>query len=236
MGNAAAMVQRNGKRLSNVQARFYATQRKLTFAPVVGHERLFKAVEEMKSGNNALERSYLTEQGLGLFAATSAPPIEYIEQIRTVTPGTILFAGQPIADIVGDFGVAQAQEIKFEHSFDEPMTVAARALEMKLAAENFPIMDFSLRRNGSAERAREVSYYSYLGGFDSTSNLDAGFTSDIPVVGTMAHYWVQAFVGAGTSEKHFQQVAFEAWLDANPNGTVLLIDTINFTLGLKHAI
>src|SRR5678816_2545110 len=35
--------------------------------------------------------------------------------------------------------------------------------------------------------------------------------------------------------KHFEQVAFERWLDANPNGTTLLLDTIDVYLGAVHA-
>jgi nicotinate phosphoribosyltransferase len=35
--------------------------------------------------------------------------------------------------------------------------------------------------------------------------------------------------------KHFEQVAFERWLDANPQGTTLLLDTIDVRLGAVHA-
>jgi len=35
--------------------------------------------------------------------------------------------------------------------------------------------------------------------------------------------------------KHFEQVAFERWLDANPNGTTLLLDTIDVYMGAVHA-
>jgi nicotinate phosphoribosyltransferase len=35
--------------------------------------------------------------------------------------------------------------------------------------------------------------------------------------------------------KHFEQVAFERWLDANPQGTTLLLDTIDVQMGAVHA-
>jgi nicotinate phosphoribosyltransferase len=35
--------------------------------------------------------------------------------------------------------------------------------------------------------------------------------------------------------KHFEQVAFERWLDANPHGTTLLLDTIDVHMGAVHA-
>jgi len=66
----------------------------------------------------------------------------------------------------------------------------------------------------------------------------------IPAVGTEAHYWQQAYLGylyepeiepRTGSPKHFEQVAFERWLDANPNGTTLLLDTIDVYMGAVHA-
>jgi putative nicotinate phosphoribosyltransferase len=67
---------------------------------------------------------------------------------------------------------------------------------------------------------------------------------DIPAVGTEAHYWQQAYleylyepeIEPRTGRpKHFEQVAFERWLDANPNGTTLLLDTIDVYMGAVHA-
>lgn len=239
MGNASTLVSRTPSEypLADVPARFYITQRKLFAAPAVGHKRLLRALTDgdINRNHNVFEANYLNKIGLPEYAKLRAP-IDFIREIRSVRPGTITFAGQPIVDIYGNFGAIQAQEIAFEHAFDEPMTVASRAMDMKRAANGFDVMDFSLRRDGSDARAKDVAYYSYIGGFDQTSNMEAGYDHDIPVVGTMAHYWVQAFTGAGTPEKHFQQVAFEAWLDANPQGTMLLLDTINVKLGIKHAI
>jgi nicotinate phosphoribosyltransferase len=157
--------------------------------------------------------------------------------VRCVAPGEILFAGQPIADVAGPFAYVQSQEIAFEHAFDLPMTVASRAMDMKAAAEGATVMDFSLRRNGDADRALQVAYYSYLAGFDQTSNGDAANELEIPWAGTVAHYWQQLFFAeALNTGKHFQQLAFEKWLDANAEeGTVLLLDTISTRLGMIHA-
>ena len=38
-----------------------------------------------------------------------------------------------------------------------------------------------------------ASKYSYLGGFDATSNVEAGFRFGIPIVGTHAHSYVMSF-------------------------------------------
>jgi nicotinate phosphoribosyltransferase len=141
--------------------------------------------------------------------------------------------------------LTQAQEIKFEHAFDLPMTTAALAMQFRMAAgEGRWLSDFSLRRNGDIERAVEVATYAFIGGFNDTSNMEAAHRLDIPAVGTSAHYWQQAYIEyieepeiepRTGRPKHFEQVAFERWLDANPQGTTLLLDTIDVYTGAAHA-
>jgi nicotinate phosphoribosyltransferase len=74
--------------------------------------------------------------------------------------------------------------------------------------------------------------------------MEAAHRLDIPAVGTEAHYWQQSYIEYMTEPeieprtgkpKHFEQVAFERWLDANPNGTTLLLDTIDVYMGAVHA-
>jgi nicotinate phosphoribosyltransferase len=74
--------------------------------------------------------------------------------------------------------------------------------------------------------------------------MEAAHRLDIPAVGTEAHYWQQAYIEfmeqpeiepRTGKPKHFEQVAFERWLDANPNGTTLLLDTIDVYMGAVHA-
>jgi nicotinate phosphoribosyltransferase len=106
------------------------------------------------------------------------------------------------------------------------------------------LSDFSLRRNGDIERAVEVATYAFIGGFNDTSNMEAAHRLEIPAVGTEAHYWQQSYIEymyepeielRTGKPKHFEQVAFERWLDANPNGTTLLLDTIDVKAGAVHA-
>ena len=58
---------------------------------------------------------------------------------------------------------------------------------------------------------------SYLAGFAGTSNVMAGQTYGVPIVGTMAHSFVQAHRDEAESFLHFAQ--------AQPDNVVLLIDT-----------
>ena len=233
----------HGKPLSEMVATFYVTQRKLPFAPVLGHERLIRLLVDSQIDRPRLRFLEQDRGGLQRFAQ-AIEDIQFNGLIRTVRPGTIMFPQQPIADITGKFGLTQAQEIKFEHAFDLPMTTASTAVQFRMAAGDRWLSDFSLRRNGDIERAVDIATYAFIGGFNDTSNMEAAHRLDIPAVGTIAHYWQQAYlhymdepeIDSRTGQpKHFEQVAFERWLDANPNGTTLLLDTIDVYMGAVHA-
>src|SRR5215204_2644496 len=235
---------RNG-RLSDADAAFYITQRKLPFAPCLGHERLVRLLVDSQIDRPRLRFLEQDRGGLKLFAK-AIEDIQFVGKIRAVRPGTIVFAQQPFADISGAFGLTQAQEIKFEHAFDLPMTTASQAMQFRMAAgDQRWLSDFSLRRNGDIERAVDIATYAFIGGFNDTSNMEAAHRLDIPAVGTEAHYWQQSYIEFMNEPeieprtgkpKHFEQVAFERWLDANPNGTTLLLDTIDVYMGAVHAV
>jgi nicotinate phosphoribosyltransferase len=230
--------------LSDAQATFYVTQRKLPFAPCLGHARLIRLLVDSQLDRPRLRFLEQDRGGLQRFAK-AIEDLQFVGSIRAVRPGTIVFAQQPFADITGAFGLTQAQEIKFEHAFDLPMTTASTAMQFRMAAgEERWLSDFSLRRNGDIERAVDIAVYAFIGGFNDTSNMEAAHRLDIPAVGTEAHYWQQSYIEYMTQPeieprtgkpKHFEQVAFERWLDANPNGTTLLLDTIDVYMGAVHA-
>jgi len=232
------------RNLSDAQATFYVTQRKLPFAPCLGHERLVRLLIDSQIDRPRLRFLEQDRGGLQLFAK-AIEDMQFRGVIRAVRPGTIVFANQPFADITGAFGLTQAQEIKFEHAFDLPMTTASTAMQFRIAAgEGRWLSDFSLRRNGDIERAVDIATYAFIGGFNDSSNMEAAHRLDIPAVGTEAHYWQQSFIefmddpeieSRTGRPKHFEQVAFERWLDANPNGTTLLLDTIDVYMGAVHA-
>jgi nicotinate phosphoribosyltransferase len=232
------------KLLSDTSATFYCTQRKLPFAPCLGHARLVRLLVDSQMDRPRLRFLEQDRAGLQRFAK-AIEDIQFVGAIRAVRPGTIVFAQQPFADITGAFGLTQAQEIKFEHAFDLPMTTASTAMQFRMAAgDGRWLSDFSLRRNGDIERAVDIAVYAFIGGFNDTSNMEAAHRLDIPAVGTEAHYWQQSYIEfmyepeiepRTGKPKHFEQVAFERWLDANPKGTTLLLDTIDVYMGAVHA-
>ena len=233
----------SGGPLSHVEATFYVTQRKRPYAPCIGHEQLARL---LLVGPPDGARLKFLEEDRGDLApfARALEDRTFSCKVRAVRPGTIVFANQPFADVTGPFGLTQAQEIKFEHAFDLPMTTASLAMQFRAAAGERWLSDFSLRRNGDVSRALNVAACAFVGGFNDTSNMEAAYLLGIPAVGTAAHYWQQSYVEFMEEPeieprtgrpKHFEQVAFERWLDANPQGTILLLDTIDVRLGAVHA-
>lgn len=71
-----------------------------------------------------------------------------------------------------------------------------------LAGENRKCIEFGLRRAQGPNGAVTASKYSYLGGFDGSSNDYAGYLYGIPVVGTHAHSFVMSFDSADDIKDH----------------------------------
>ena len=89
------------------------------------------------------------------------------------------------------------------------------------------MVDFALRRTHGIDAGMKVARASYLAGFLGTSNVMAGQTYGVPIVGTMAHSFVMSF--------ELEIEAFRAYAASFPRGTILLIDTYDTLAGARNA-
>jgi len=117
------------------------------------------------------------------------------------------------------------------------------------------LIEFGLRRAQGPDGGVSASRYSYLGGFDGTSNVLAGYLFGVPIKGTHAHSYVQSFTRiedlrnrtlVGTDGKPYDFVkrvleiragldfdhtnegelaSFIAYAQAFPEGFLALVDT-----------
>jgi nicotinate phosphoribosyltransferase len=90
------------------------------------------------------------------------------------------------------------------------------------------LVDFGLRRAHGAEAGLMAARASYLAGFAGTATVLAGEMFGIPLYGTMAHSFIEAFDD--------EMAAFEAFARARPDNLVLLLDTYDTAAAARKVV
>jgi nicotinate phosphoribosyltransferase len=106
--------------------------------------------------------------------------------------------------------------------------VASKAARMMLAAPGKQLIDFGLRRAHGAEAGLLAARASYLAGFAGSATLIAEPVFGIPVFGTMAHSFVQAWGD--------ESAAFLDFARSRPGNLTLLIDTYDTEAGARKVV
>jgi nicotinate phosphoribosyltransferase len=160
--------------------------------------------------------------------------IEYLKTFRfkgkvySVREGEIVFPNEPIVRIEGNIIETQLIETMLLNILNFQSLIATKAFRIALVAKDKPFTDFGLRRSHGTGGIM-ASRAAIIGGAASTSNVLAGFRYDLPVMGTMAHSWIQSFEDELT--------AFRKYAEINPDTTVLLVDTYHtLRSGVPNAI
>jgi nicotinate phosphoribosyltransferase len=149
--------------------------------------------------------------------------IEYLGSLRfagdvhAMAEGTPFFANEPILRVTAPLPVAQLVETRLINILHFQTVIASKAARMALLAPGKLLVDFGLRRAHGAEAGLMAARASYIGGFSGTATMLAGKEFGIPMFGTMAHSFIQAFDD--------ESAAFAAFGEARPDNLVLLIDT-----------
>ena len=113
--------------------------------------------------------------------------------IEGIKEGTVVFPRVPLVHVTGPLGVAQLLETTLLTLINYASLVATNAARHRLTAgDEAQLLEFGLRRAQGVDGGVSASRYAYVGGFDATSNCEAGRQFGIPVRGTHAHSFVQA--------------------------------------------
>jgi nicotinate phosphoribosyltransferase len=131
--------------------------------------------------------------------------------------GTVVFADEPLIRVSAPIAEAQLVETRLINFLHFQTLVASKAARMVLAAPGKGLVDFGLRRAHSGEAGLLAARAAYLAGFDGTATVPAARHFGIPILGTMAHSFIQAH---DSEEKAFRDFA-----TARPDQTVFLLDT-----------
>ena len=154
---------------------------------------------------------------------------EFQCDVWAVPEGTPVFPNEPIITIKGPAIQVQMLETMVLLTINHQSLIATKASRIVRAAMGRYVSEFGSRRAHSYAAALYGARAAYIGGADSTACTLAGKNFGIPVVGTMAHSWVQIFPS--------ELEAFRVYARQYPENCVLLIDTFStLKSGLPNAI
>jgi nicotinate phosphoribosyltransferase len=148
--------------------------------------------------------------------------------VHAIPEGTVCFPPEPLLRVTAPLPMAQLVESRLINILHYQTLIASKAARMVLAADGKALSDFGLRTAHGAEAGLFSARASYIAGFAGAANVLAGVNYGIPVVGTMAHSFVQ------THDSEIQ--AFEDFARARPEGVVLLIDTYDTEEGARKVV
>ena len=171
--------------------------------------------------------AYLRRQGFPDDFLDWLKGFRFSGDVFALPEGTPFFENEPILEIVAPIGEAQVIETLAINQIGFETLIASKAARVVAARPGRAVIDFGSRRAHGLDAAIKAARASYVAGAVSTSNVLAGRLYGIPIAGTMAHSFVQAFDD--------EMEAFRAFARVYPE-TVLLVDTYDTIEGVKKVI
>ena len=148
--------------------------------------------------------------------------------VHAIPEGSVCFPSEPLIRITAPLPQAQLVESRLINILHYQTLIASKAARMVLAAPGKILSDFGLRTAHGAEAGLYSARASYIAGFAGAANVLAGERYGVPIVGTMAHSYVQV---------HDDEMqAFEDFARARPDGVILLIDTYDTENGARKVV
>jgi nicotinate phosphoribosyltransferase len=148
--------------------------------------------------------------------------------VHAMPEGTVFFAGEPILRVTAPLPQAQFVESRLINILHFQSLIAAKAARCVLAAPDKLLVDFGMRRAHGAEAGLMAARASYLAGFAGTATVLAGQGFGIPLYGTMAHSFIEAFDD--------EAAAFECFARSRPDNVVLLLDTYDSEAAARKVV
>lgn len=148
--------------------------------------------------------------------------------VYAMPEGTVFFPNEPILRVVAPLPEAQLVESRLINILHFQTLIASKAARHVLLAPGKQLVDFGLRRAHGAEAGIMAARASYIAGYAGTATMSAGQLYGIPIFGTMAHSFIQAFDD--------EVSAFEAFAESRPEGLVLLIDTYDTEAAARKVV
>ena len=149
--------------------------------------------------------------------------------IYAIPDGTVTFPGEPLLRFHGTTTEAMILETGLSMILNHESLIATKARRVRTVAPDDALMEFGLRRAQGHDAGLWGARAAMIGGFNGTSNVEAGRKFGIPVLGTMAHSWIMSFDN--------ELDAFREYVRQYHDNLILLADTYDvLNLGVPHAI
>lgn len=188
--------------------------------------RNFLVAAGLEQALDYLERLHFKPSELDALSGTgrfSPAFLDYLADFRftgdvdAMPEGTLFFPEEPVLRISAPLPQAQFVETRLINLLHFQTLIASKAARMVLAAPGKLLVDFGLRRAHGAEAGLLAARASYLAGMAGTATVLAESRFGVPIYGTMAHSFIQAFDDERDAFLHFAE--------AHRNNVVLLLDT-----------
>ncbi len=161
--------------------------------------------------------------------------LDYLADFRftgdvwAVPEGTPVFPYEPLIKVKAPLIQAQLVETALLLAVNHQTLIATKARRIVQAAKGKAVMEFGARRAHNFDSSIEGARAAYIAGVAGSATTEAGIQFGIPVLGTMAHSFVQSF--------DTEYDAFLEYAKTYPNACTVLIDTYNtLKSGLENAI
>jgi nicotinate phosphoribosyltransferase len=186
------------------------------FLLAAGLEQVLDFLENLRF--SAEELDWLARSGrFGKRLLDYLARLHFTGEVHAMPEGTVFFANEPILRVTAPLPEAQLVETRLINILHFQSLIAAKAARMVLAAPGRLLVDFGMRRAHGAEAGLLAARASFIAGFAGTATMLAGKLFGIPIYGTMAHSFIQAYDS--------ELAAFEAFARSRPENLILLIDT-----------
>ena len=196
------------------------------YGVVAGTGRLLEGLESFRFGDDQLR--FLADTGV-----VNRATLDYLAGFRFrgaisgYAEGEVYFPHSPLMVVEATFAEACVLETYFLSVLNYDSAVASAASRMVGAAAGRPCIEMGSRR-AHEEAAVAAARAAVIGGFDSTSNLEAGRRYGLKTVGTAAHSF--------TLLHDTEEDAFRAQLESMGRGTTLLVDTYDVEAAVRKAV
>lgn len=184
-----------GNNIHTKKALFELFFRKLPFgngyAIFAGLERIIDYLQAFHFSESDLD--YLTELGYEEDYVNYLRTVRFTGTVRAMKEGEIVFGNEPILQVEVTLIEAQLIETALLNIVNYQMLIATKASRIKQAVGEQDVAEFGTRIAHEFDAALWGTRAAYIGGFSSTSNVRAGKRFCLPVSGTHAHSFVQAY-------------------------------------------